>query len=241
MTEVARARRRTVSPRTLTAVAGALYLVTFISSIPAFFLIGPVIDDPTYIVSEGADTQVAWGNILDLVNAVAAIGTAVAVFPVIRWANEALALGFVTTRLMEAAIIVVGVMALFTVITLRQPDATGAEAESLTMAGAALVGLRDWTFVFGPGLMPALNALMFATVLFRWRLVPRIIPLLGLIGAPILLSSTLGIMLGVNGGGTVWAAIGTAPIFIWELSIGIWMLVKGFNRTVVAELMERKP
>ncbi len=226
------------TPRRIAATAGALYLVTFLSSIPAYLLITPILTDPGYIVSAGADTQVLLGSILDLVNAVACIGTAVALFPLIRRVHESAALGFVAARVMEAAIIVVGVMALFTVISLRQPDATGAEADTLTLIGTALVTLRDWTFGFGPGFVPAVNALLLGYVLYRSRLVPRIIPLVGLIGAPLLASSTLGIMLGVNHEGSVWQAVATVPIFLWELSVGLWMLVKGFDSDAVAAVTE---
>jgi hypothetical protein len=230
-------RLRPTSPRTIAAVAGALYLVTFASSIPAYFLIGPVLDDPSYIVSAGVDAQVLWGSVLDLVNALAAIGTAVVLFPVTRRVNEGAALGFVAARILEAAIILVGVMALFTVVTLRDPGATDTQATTLTMIGNALVALRDWTFVFGPGLIPGINALLLGYLLYRSRLVPRAIPALGLIGAPLLLSSTLGILLGVNHEGTPWAAIGTLPIFFWELSVGVWMLTRGFHVGAIDALM----
>lgn len=228
------------TPRRIAAVAGALYLVTFLSSIPAYFLISPVLTDPAYIVSAGADTQVLLGSILDLVNALACIGTAVALFPLLRRVHESAALGFVTTRLYEAAIIIVGVLSLFTVVSLRNPDATGSEAGTLTLIGEALVTLRDWTFVFGPGFIPALNALLFGYLLYRSRLVPRIIPVIGLMGAPLLACSTIGTMLGVNHEGSVWTVIGTVPIFVWELSVGLWMLLRGFNAAAVTGVLERE-
>ena len=105
------------------------------------------------------------------------------------------------------------------------------DAATLVAVGQGLVAVRDWTFLLGPGLMPAFNALMFATLLYRSRLVPRIIPALGLIGAPMLISSTLGTMFGVNTPMSAWSGIATAPIFIWELSVGLWMAIKGFDRS----------
>ncbi len=234
-------RIQPTSPRKLAAIAGALYLITFISSIPALLMITPVLTDPNYITSSGADAQVILGSILDLVNALACIGTAVVLFPLTRRVNEGAALGFVTSRLLEAAIIVVGVMALFTVVTLRQPDATGADADTLSMIGVALVAFRDWTFVFGPGLMPGINALLLGYVLYRSRLLPRIIPALGLIGGPLLISSAVGVMLGINEPVSVWAGIATVPIFLWELSVGLWMLIRGFNPRVVDALLSESP
>jgi hypothetical protein len=210
-------------------VAGVLYLVTFLSSIPAYLLLTPMLDDPSWMIGTGSDTGVRLGLVLDMVNAMAAIGTAVALFTVLRRVHEGLILGFVTTRLLEAAIIAAGVASAFAAVTLRQPGLTGPEAATLVTTGDALVTIRDWTFLLGPSLMPAFNALLLAPILFRSGLVPRWIPALGLIGGPLLLSSTVGIMLGINELGSGWSALATAPIFAWELLLGLWMTFKGFR------------
>jgi len=217
------------SARRTALVAGILYLVTFASAIPAVFLLDPVLNDPNYIVSSGADTQVTLGAFLDLVNAFACIGTAVALFSIVKRQHEGFALGFVTTRMFEAAVIVIGVVCLLAIVTLRQPDATGAEATALVTLGEGLVAVRDWTFLLGPSLMPAFNAILLGWLLYRSGLVPRIIPTVGLIGAPLLFLSTVGTMFGVNDPTSVWTAIATLPIFLWELSVGLWMVIRGFN------------
>jgi hypothetical protein len=219
------------STRKTALVAGVLYLVTFVSSIPAVFLLDPVLNNPNYIISAGADTRIIGGAFLDLVNAFACIGTAVALFSVLKRQHEGLALGFVATRMLEAVVIVFGVVSLLAVVTLRQAGASGGEAASLVVFGRALVAVRDWTFLLGPSLMPGLNALLLGTLMYRSRLVPRIIPTLGLIGAPLLISSTIGTLFGINQAVSVWSGIATAPIFFWELSLGLWMAVKGFNRS----------
>jgi len=224
------------SVRKTAFVAGALYLITFITAIPAVFLLEPVLKHPDYIVSSGADTQVLFGGLLDLVNAFACIGTAVSLFPVVKRQNEGVALGFVTARVMEAAIIVIGVVSLLSIVTLRQAGPAGADAASLVTAGRALVAIRDWTFLLGPSLMPGANALLLGYLMYRSGLVPRLIPALGLIGAPLIISSTIGIMFGVNAPGSVWQGIATAPIFLWELSLGVWLVVKGFKPSALAAL-----
>ncbi|MBB3084337.1 DUF4386 domain-containing protein [Geodermatophilus sabuli] len=212
-------------------LAGALYLTTFAASIPAVFLLDPVLSDPGYVLGPGADTQVLIGGLLDVVNALACIGTAVVLFPVVRRHNETLALGFVTSRLLEAAIICTGVVSLFAVVTLRQDvaGAPGVDDDALVPVGAALVAVRDWTFLLGPGVMATVNALLLGTLVYRSGLVPRAIPLLGLVGAPLLLSAQLGILFGVNDEVSLWSAIALAPIFVWELSLGLWLVLKGFT------------
>jgi Domain of unknown function (DUF4386) len=231
------------STRRTALVAGVFYLITFAASIPAVFLLAPVLDNADYIVSSGADTRVLWGCFLDLVNALACIGTAVALFPVVKRQNEATALGFVTTRLLEAAIILIGVVSLLAVVTLRQDLAgvPGTDTAALVTAGRALVAVRDWTFLLGPSLMPGINALLLGSLLYRSGLVPRVMPVLGLIGAPLLIASATMALFRGNHPVTALAAIATAPIFLWELSLGVWLVVKGFKPSPITTGMVTGP
>jgi Domain of unknown function (DUF4386) len=237
----AKQRRVPMDSTRKTALAGgSFYVITFLASIPAVFLLRPVLNNPNYIVSSGADTQVVLGCLLDLVTALAGIGSAVALFPVVKRQSEALALGFVTTRMFEAAVIVVGILSLLTVVTLRQPGATGAQADSLVIAGQSLVAVRDWTFLFGPNIMAALNALLLGTLMYRSGLVPRVIPAMGLIGAPLLLAVSIATMFGLTDQGSAWWIV-VAPIFVWELSLGIYLVVKGFKPSPITAGMATTP
>ncbi len=145
ITRTTAAGRVAMDPLRKTAMlGGALYLLTFASSIPArFFFLDPVLSDADYIVGPGADTRVLVGGLLDLVNALACIGTAVVLFRVLKRQNETLALGFVTSRLLEAAIISVGIVSLLAVVTLRQDlaGAPGTDADALVTVGASLVSV----------------------------------------------------------------------------------------------------
>lgn len=230
MTQHIAADRLRKDPTRRTAlVVGLLYLVTFISSIPAVFLLAPILDDPNYVASAGADTQVSLGAVLDLVNALACFGTAVAAFSIIKRHHEGLALGFVTTRMFEAAVIAVGIVSILATVTLRQVGAETGDAAALVPVGQGLVAVRDWTFVIGPS-MASLNALVFGTALFRARLVPRAIPALGIAGAPILMSFVVATMLGLSELGTAFHSIAALPFFFWELAVALWLVFKGFDR-----------
>jgi hypothetical protein len=215
--------------RKASLVAGILYLVTFISSIPAVFLLAPVLNNPNYIISAGSDLQVISGISLDLVNALAAIGTAVALFWVVKRQNESFALGFVTTRLVEGTTVIIGVVCILALVTLRQIIGVGTDSAALVAVGQGLVAVRNWTFTIGPSLMPALNALLLGTLMYRSRLVPRLIPAVGLIGFPLQLSAAILTIFGINN--TIWQGIAVAPIFFWELALGLWMTIKGFNQS----------
>jgi hypothetical protein len=211
---------------------GLFYLLTFAASMPAaFYFLTPVLNDPTYVTGAGADTRVIIGCLLDTVNALACIGTAVAFYPVARRLHESLALGFVTTRIFEAAVIMVGVLSLLAVVTLRQDGAGATEAgqASLMTTAQALVAVRDYTFQFGPNLSAALNAVMIGTILYRSRLVPRILPTLGLLAVVPLSAVTVTNVLGLTEQGSLWMIPGGALIFVWELWLGLYLLIKGFK------------
>jgi Domain of unknown function (DUF4386) len=203
--------------------AGIFYLITFAASIPAALMINSAVGSDLTIAA-GHATQLQVAGLLDFVNALACVGTAVALFPILKRHNEALSLGFVTSRLLEAAIIMTGVASLLAVVTLQQ-DTAG----DTTAVSQGLVAVRDWTFLFGPGFMACVNAVLLGTVLYRARLVPRIIPTLGLIGAPVLLTANVATLFGHNEQTSGISLLATLPIAIWELSVGIWMTAKGFK------------
>jgi hypothetical protein len=211
-----------------------LFLITFITAIPAFFFYVPVLDDPRYIVGAGADTRVSFGAFLELLLIIANIGTAVVLFPILRRQNEILALGYVTARIVECVFIALGIISLLTVVTLRQETAS-ADAGSLVAVGQSLVALHDWTRLLGPGFVVGLgNGLMLGYLMYRSALVPQPMAVLGLIGGPLIIASGVAVLLGVIEAGSVWQAIATIPEFFWELSLGIWLTVKGFNPSVIA-------
>src|ERR1700730_4065846 len=156
-------------------VAGVFYLVTFVS-IPTLTIYHGVLNNHQYITHAGSSGGVLWGAFLEVVVALAGIGTAVTLFPVVKRQNEAAALGFVTARVIEGAMIFVGVLSVLSIVTLRHDLAgsSGADAASLVTTATALAAVYKWTFLLGQTLMPALNALLLGSLLYRSRLVPRI-------------------------------------------------------------------
>lgn len=222
----------TGSMRRHALVAGLFYLITFIS-IPTLALYSALKADPAWILGVGGASDVLVGTVLELIVALACIGTAVALFPVVRRQDEGLALGFVTTRVVEAAMILTGIVSLLSLVTLRQdmgPAAATAGATSLVTTGASLTATYNWAFAVGQGLMPGLNALLLGAVLYRSRLVPRLMPALGLIGAPFLIAASIGTILGLVQQYSELAALSAFPIAVWELSLGLYLVVRGFRK-----------
>jgi hypothetical protein len=218
-----------ISSRKSALAAGILYLLTFVS-IPVGFLYSSVLNDPNYIVGSSPDTAVIIGGILEIIVALAGIGTAVALYPVVKRQNEGVALGFVGSRVLEAGTIFADVVCLLAVVTLRR---AGVGADAL-VTGKALVALYG-LFRLGQNLMPAVNALLLGSLLYQSRLVPRVLPILGLIGAPLLIANTIAVMFGITSGPIyVLTGIGVLPIALWEFSLGVWLIVMGFNPSAIA-------
>jgi hypothetical protein len=226
------------SARKIALVTGVLFLITYITSIPAqLVLYVPVLHNPDYILGGGgADNGVLLGAFLELILIIANIGTAVALFSILKRHNESLALGYVTARVVECAFIAVGLLSILTIVTLRQ-EAAGADAGSLVAVGKSLVALHDWTFLLGPGFVVGVgNGLLLGYLMYTTRLVPRGMAMLGLVGGPLIIASGTAILFGVFEAGSVWQIIATLPEFFWELSLGIWLIVKGFNPSALAAL-----
>jgi hypothetical protein len=169
------------------------------------------------------------GAFLEVLLIIANVGTALTLFPVLKRQNEVLALGYVTARLVECGFIAVGILSLVTVVTLRQ-EAAGADAASLTLVGQALVAIENWTFLLGPAFVGVLGTgLMLGYLMYRSGLVPRLMAVLGLIGGVLVCVSGSAVLLGaLEQGGSV-QTLATMPEFFWELSLGIYLTVKGFR------------
>jgi hypothetical protein len=228
------------SMRKIALAGGLLYLLTFVS-IPRLALFDPILNDPTYILGGGSETGILIGIVLEMIVGFAIVGTGVALFPALKRQNEGVALGFVTARVFETGVIAVGILSLLAVLSMRQNPAAGTDATSLVATGQALVEIQNWTFKIGQGLMPGINALLLGYLFFRSGLVPRIIPAVGLIGAPLIISSVLGQLFGINDQFSAWSLIATLPIFLWELALGVWLVVKGFRPAAVAALGASSP
>ena len=225
------------STRKTALVAGVFYLITFIS-IPTLVLYGQVENHRDWILSSGGHTGILVGGFLELIVALAGIGTAVTLYPVVKRQNEGAALGFVTARVLEGVMIFTGVVSLLSLLTLRQDlgAAAGANAALVTTA-ASHVAVYNWTFLLSQSLMPAFNALLLGSLMYRSRLVPRIIPVMGLIGAPLLLASVITTLFRTDHQITV-LALGFLPVAAWEFSLGVWLAVKGFRPSPITAAID---
>jgi hypothetical protein len=217
-----------VSPtRRISFAFGVLFLITFVTSIPALALYQPVLDDPVgYVANGGSDNQIFFGALLELLLIIANIGTAVVVYPLLKRQNHILSLGYVTARIVECTFILVGILAVLTIVTLSQQDAGGDEGA----IAYTLAALKDWTFILGPGWVVGWgNGLILGYLMYRSGLVPPRLAMFGLVGGPLIILSGTLVMFGVFDQGGIGQGLATIPEFIWELGLGIYATVWGFK------------
>lgn len=210
-------------------IAGVWFILTFVFSIPAVLLYDPVLNDANYILGTGADAQVRMGALLEILTAVANIATAVVLFPVLKRQSESIALGYVGLRVLESTVIVMGIASVLTVVALRQ-GLTGGDGADAALIGQSLVALKDQTFLLGPAFCAGLgNGLLLGYLMYRSGLVPRPMALIGLIGGPIACATATAVLFGAYEQQSPVNFLFTAPEIVWEASLGIWLLIKGFR------------
>ena len=212
-------------------IAGLWFIGTFVFSIPAVFFYDPVLNDTDYIFGEGLDARISLGALFEVLLVICGIATAVVFFPVLKRVNESVALGYVALRIMESAIIVVGLISLMSVVTLRDDlGGTGTDSASLDVAGHTLVALHDWTFVLGPQFCAGFgNGLLLGYLLYKSGLVPRRMAMLGLIGGPLAFIGGVFALFGAIELPSPASFAFTAIEIVWEASLAIYLTVKGYR------------
>jgi len=213
--------------RKTSLVAGVLYLLTFVS-IPTLSLYRSI-HEPNYILGNGSDMPVIFGGLLEIIVALAGIATAIVLYPVLKKQNEAMALGLVASRILEAGTIFVGVAFLLSIVTLRR-DGAGAGALATSHA---LVALYDRIFLLGQSFLPAVNDLLLGFLLYKSRLVPRALSIIGIVGSVPLVAAYIAILIGSIEQRSVLAGMSALLVAVFEFSLGVYLIVRGFRSSPI--------
>ena len=216
-------------------IVGVLFILAAATAIIGLALYQLILIDADYIVKGSAnETQVIWGAFCELIHALSVIGISIIMYPILNKENESLAIGYVCFRLLEATIIIVGIISLLSVVTLNQEFAKAVDPNviSFLTAGKLLVTVHNWTFLFGPNLALGPSTLMMSYVLYKSKLVPSFIYLLGLVGGPLIFACALLVMFGIFPQISAWGALLAIPVFAYEMTLAVWLIGKGFNSSL---------
>ncbi len=227
--------------RRLSLVAGIFFLLTFVH-VAIFPFYDGVLNNSNFILGAGGATGVRLGAVVEVIVVIANAATGVILFQILRFQQPAIALGYVAVRIFESTVIAIGTMCLLAIVTLREGgQAAGVDTATLVTIGKSLVAVRDWTFFFGPGLCAGFgNGVLLGYLMYRSGLVPRNMALLGLIGGPLSIIGLLFVLFGAWDQDAPAQLLFTVVEIAWELSLSIFLIVKGFNAAPIADAFENE-
>ena len=224
------------SNRNSATLAGILYLIAAVAAMIGRISYGPILTDPDYIIKGTAhETQVLWGAFFEILTAFAVIGTPIALYPVLKKYNQTMALASVGFRLLEATMIIIGILSLLTIVTLSHEFAKEITPDSAAyiLAGKTLLALQNWTFAFGPNIALGPSTFMIGFMLYKSKLVPRTIAIMGMVGGPLIFVCGVLVMFGAFPQISLWGGLLAIPVFLYEMSLAIRLLSRGFNNNEV--------
>lgn len=217
-------------------IVGFLFIVATVASILGSVFLGSILGAPNYLISVSAHgNQMLIAVIFFLIAAISAFATSFMLFPILRRHIESLAMGYVGLRLFENVFYVVGTLGLLIMLTVSQKYVAGAvDASYYQVLGTLLLALQDWAILLGTLIFFGLGSMTLNYVLYQSKLIPRWLSLWGFIGAAlVILYGLLGIF-GLGMGLTSPFALLAMPIAAQEMVFAVWLIVKGFNTSVIA-------
>ena len=230
------------SSRRTAAIVGLLFLIATVSFMAADTLIKGVLDRPNYLIGASGDaTALAAGALLAFVDGLAVVGISVLMFPLLRHTSESLALGYVGLRVAELGVVLLYMVGPLIVLALGNGVLDGTVDASASQSPGSLLGaLHDATLVL-LYLFTGASGIILAVLLYRSKLVPRLLAVLGLIGYPVLLAGAALAMFGVIDVQQGAGMLAMLPGGLFELILPIWLLAKGFSQPVLAGVTSPDP
>jgi hypothetical protein len=218
-------------------IVGILFILATVSAILGLYFYQPILSGADYLINGAAHkNEIALGALMELVLVVTAIGTAIALFPVLKPYGERIALGHLFFRFLEAAVILTGIVAILSLSTLSQAyvAADAADATTYHALGSLLHAVYKWTSMLGPLFFLGVNTLMYSYLLYKSKLVPRWLAVFGLFSATTVFAAALVVLSGIAIQLSTPVLLMVAPIGIFEMVFAGWLIVKGYNSSAIA-------
>lgn len=228
-----------MNPHKMTArMVGAFYIAATVAGIVGLAFSDPIVGASDYLTKISAhENQVLIGALFELIMAVAVAGIAIAVYPVLRQRNASIAVGYVGARIVESMLFLIGVISLLLLVTLSREfvKAGSPDASYFHTIGELLLAVRDWGghVILDVAVFP-LGALIFYSLLYQFKLVPRWVSGWGLIGAVLYWSAGVLVMFDLIEALSTPQILLQAPLGLQEIALAVWLIVKGFNTPAIA-------
>jgi len=220
-------------------ITGVFFIVAAVTSIIALKLYQPAITGDDYLTQASSHAYtITMGALHELFLVATASGTGIMLYPYLRRYNEQMGLAYLCFRLLEAILILIGTLSVLAIVSLSKAYVANpvADVGTYKAVGTALIAIHDWTFMIGPNFMLGINTFIYSYVFFKSRMIPRTLSLIGIVGAIMIFIAAhlemFGVMQQISVGGVVMAI----PIFVYEMTLAVWLIVKGFNKTIIAKL-----
>lgn len=226
--------------RKIAALTGVVFIIATVASLSGSALI-PALTGTDYLARFSAHAnQMAAGALLHLIGHLASAGIAVVMYPVLHKWNAGLALGSVVFRTIEAVFYMVGLMCLLSLLPLGQQftSALAADRATLQAIGDSLVSVQNRASLLGVFAF-CLGAFMYYYLFFQSRFIPRWLSGFGIVAIILMLTACV---FSLISGNLITSYIPLAfPIFLQEMVLAVWLIVKGFNPSVIASEPARQP
>jgi hypothetical protein len=225
-------------------MVGVFYIAATVAGIIGISLTQSTLDASDYLVKISAnENQMRTGALFELIMAVAVVGIAVTVYPVLKKHNVSMAIGYVGARLVEGVLLIIGTLSMLTLLTLSQEFAAAGtpDASYFHTSGELLLAVRDWGghVILDVAVFP-LGALIFYSLLYRTKLIPRWLSGVGLVGAILYWTASLFVLFdAIEPLSTPHIAL-QAPLGLQEMVLAVWLIVKGFDASAIAVETDRK-
>lgn len=220
-----------MNPRNSARIVGILFIIATVTGVLSF-VFGPDLTALDYLANLAInENKVMMGLLLNFTMAVAIAGIPIFMYPILKQHNEALAVGYVGSRIIESVLIMVGSLTLPLLLTVSQEFVIAGSPETSVYQtlGTLLLAASEWTFWMGVSLVFSITAVILNSLLYRSNLVPRWLSGWGLIGGILyLITGSLGIF------GFTFGDIYAAPIALQEMVFAVWLIVKGYNVSAIA-------
>ena len=217
-------------------MAASMYFISWVGSIAGLIFYGPVLKNSNYLTGGASDKHIILGAMLEVICGFANIGCAVVLYPIVKRANESLALAYVALRTLESAVILVGVLPMLAVVSLRHMSGNPAGLNDLA---TSMVAFHNWSFILGPNIVCGVNTFVLAYALYKSGLVAKFVPVLGLIGGTLtFISGSLQMFGGLEQNSPGTAAL-SIPVFAWEISLASFLFFKGFKAVAYEKLVAK--